>query len=150
MEWLESLRGTIVGLDTAPLIYFIEAHPRYLPLVRPFFEGVERGDFAVVTSTLTLAEVLVHPWRHGDQELIRQYSRILLHADNLSTIPVLPEIAVEAARIRATHGLKVPDAIQIATFRFGGATSFLTNDSGITAIQGLQMLCLDRLPPSNP
>ncbi|MGB6131746.1 MAG: type II toxin-antitoxin system VapC family toxin [Acidobacteriaceae bacterium] len=150
MEWLDSLRGTIVGLDTAPLIYFIEAHPRYLPLVRPFFEAVERGDLAVVTSTLTLTEVLVHPWRHRNEELIRQYSRILLHADNLRTIPVLPEIAAEAARIRAVHGLKVPDAIQIATFRFGGATSFLTNDAGMASIQGLQVLCLDRLPPSNP
>lgn len=150
MEWLDSLRGTVVGLDTAPLIYFIEAHPRYLPLVRPFFDAVDRGDIVVVTSTLTLTEVLVHPWRHGNQELIRQYSRILLHADNLRTIPVLPEIASEAARIRAVHGLKVPDAIQIATFQFARATSLLTNDTAMIAIQGLDVICLDRLLSSNP
>jgi len=24
MEWLEALRGAVVGLDTAPLIYFVE------------------------------------------------------------------------------------------------------------------------------
>jgi hypothetical protein len=28
---------------------------------------VERGEIEVVTSTLTLAEVLVHPYRHGNQ-----------------------------------------------------------------------------------
>jgi hypothetical protein len=45
MEWIERLKGTIVGLDTAPLIYFIERHPRYLPLVRPFFEAMQRVKF---------------------------------------------------------------------------------------------------------
>lgn len=47
MEWIEALRGSIVALDTAPLIYFIEEHPAYLPKIRPFFEAVERGEFRV-------------------------------------------------------------------------------------------------------
>jgi hypothetical protein len=57
MEWLKALYGTIVGLDTAPLIYFMEKDPTYIPLVHPFFEAVERGEIQVVTSTLTLTEV---------------------------------------------------------------------------------------------
>jgi len=44
MEWLETLRDTVVALDTAPLIYFIEENPAYLPIVRPFFEAVDRGS----------------------------------------------------------------------------------------------------------
>lgn len=66
MEWLRDLRGTAVGLDTAPLIYFIEKHPTYLPLLLPFFEAVDHGDIQVVTSTLTLTEVLVHPYRDAN------------------------------------------------------------------------------------
>ncbi|MGA7886456.1 MAG: PIN domain-containing protein [Acidobacteriaceae bacterium] len=147
MEWLSSLRGTAVGLDTAPLIYFIEKHPRYLPLVQPFFAAVEDGDVTAVTSTLTLTEVLVHPWRRGNQELVRQYSRILLHARNLQTIPVSPEIAAEAARIRATLNVKVPDAIQLATALSAGAASSLTNDAGIASLPSLKVFCLDRLGP---
>jgi hypothetical protein len=27
MEWVDGLRGSVVGLDTAPLIYFIEENP---------------------------------------------------------------------------------------------------------------------------
>ena len=69
MEWIEKLYGTTVGLDTAPLIYFIEKHPVYLQLVRPFFLDLELGDFEVVTSTLTLTEVLVHPYKFGNQRL---------------------------------------------------------------------------------
>jgi hypothetical protein len=30
MEWIADLLGQVVGLDTAPLIYFIEEHPTYI------------------------------------------------------------------------------------------------------------------------
>ena len=61
MEWIEALRGSVVGLDTAPLIYFIEENPTYLPVVRPFFEAVDQGEFRVVTLVLTLTEVWYIP-----------------------------------------------------------------------------------------
>ncbi|MEZ5671785.1 MAG: hypothetical protein R3E08_05150 [Thiotrichaceae bacterium] len=35
MEWLERLTYQTVALDTAPLIYFIEDHPRYSQIVIP-------------------------------------------------------------------------------------------------------------------
>lgn len=44
MGWLTAFYGTIVGLDTAPLIYFVEEHPAYLTFVDPFFEAMGRGD----------------------------------------------------------------------------------------------------------
>jgi predicted nucleic acid-binding protein len=147
MEWLNSLSGQTVGLDTAPLIYFIERHPLYLPLVEPFFEAVERGAVRVVTSTLTLTEVLVHPYRHGDHDLARQYAEILLRARNVSTFPVSPEIAAEAARLRALYGIRTPDAIQLATAQQGNAKAFLTNDEGLEKAGGLQVLVLKRLLP---
>ncbi len=86
MEWLSRLSGQTVGLDTASLIYFIERNPLYHSLVEPFFAAVERGEVQVVTSKLTLTEVLVHPYRHGNQALAREYSEILLHARNVNTI----------------------------------------------------------------
>jgi hypothetical protein len=66
MEWLIQLQGKVVGLDTAPLIYFIEQNEAYLKLVRPFFQAMSQGEFQVVTSVLTLTEVLVHPLRSVD------------------------------------------------------------------------------------
>ena len=54
MEWLVQLQGQIVGLDTAPLIYFIEENPNYLDVTDAFFEAMFRGDFSVVTSVLTI------------------------------------------------------------------------------------------------
>ena len=142
MGWLEKLYGTTVGLDTAPLIYFVEEHPVYLRILDPFFEAMGRGDIRVVTSTITLTEVLVHPYKRGDRALADQYSLMLLDTKNLETLPVSPEIAAEAARIRAMRGAKTPDAIQLATALTGKATTFLTNDAGIATIPGLQLLGL--------
>jgi predicted nucleic acid-binding protein len=142
VEWLKPLHGQVVGLDTAPLIYFIEKHQTYLPLVRPFFEAVERGDMQVVTSTLTLTEVLIHPLRQGNQDLAREYSRILLNATNLTMLSVSPSVAAEAARIRADSGIRTPDAIQLATARQANANFFLTNDEALAGISGLQVVVL--------
>jgi hypothetical protein len=83
MEWLMQLQGQVVGLDTAPLIYLIEQNQVYLGLVRAFFGALSRGEFQVVTSTLTLTEVLVHPLRSGNVELAGQYRDILLDQENL-------------------------------------------------------------------
>jgi len=150
MEWLTALGGTIVGLDTAPLIYLIEENPIFLPFVRPFFEAVDRGEFRVVTSTLTLTEVLVHPMRHGDHELADQYRRILLHANQVTTAPVSEMIADEAAQLRARHGLRTPDAIQLATAIRAGASSFLTNDIRLPSLPSLKMLVLNQLIATRP
>jgi hypothetical protein len=42
MEWLEQLQGQIVGLDSTPLIYFIEQNPTYLEMMRLFFRALNQ------------------------------------------------------------------------------------------------------------
>jgi predicted nucleic acid-binding protein len=61
-------RGRI-GVDTAIFIYLIEEDPRFLPLVEPIFEDVAEGRREIVTSALTLLEVLVVPYRAGNAGL---------------------------------------------------------------------------------
>jgi predicted nucleic acid-binding protein len=150
MEWIKALAGKIVGLDTDPLIYLIEENLTFLPFVRPFFEAVDRGEFRVVTWIVTLTEVLVHPMRRGDQKLADQYRRILLHSSHVTAEPVSEIIADEAARLRARHGLRTPDAIQLATAIRSGASSFLTNDSRLPSLAPLNMLVLNQLIAKAP
>jgi predicted nucleic acid-binding protein len=114
-------------------------------LVDPFFEAMESGDFQVVTSTLTLTEVLVHPYKYGNRTLAHLYSNILLDSSNLITLPVSEEIATKAAQLRASHGLKSPDSIQLATAQMAGATAFLTNDDHFEALPGMEIISLDEL-----
>jgi len=145
MGWVTELKGKTVGLDTAPLIYLIEQHPRYVDVVRPFFQAVDRGECRVVTSTITLVEVLVHPLRHGDEALAQQYNDILLSSPHVRTLPVTFSTAQGAAELRAIHNLKTPDAIQLATALRHGADAFLTGDRDFSGIRGLHILNLHDL-----
>lgn len=151
MEWVNALRGKVVGLDTTPFIYFIEENPAYLPIVLPFFAAVDRGEFIIVTSMVTLLEVLVHPFRHGNTQLAQRYRDVFLNAKGLTTVPLSQDIAEEAARLRARHNLRTPDAIQMATAIYNGASFFLTNDVRLPSLPNLQVLIADNLAPSpNP
>jgi predicted nucleic acid-binding protein len=142
MGWVEDIQGQAVGVDTSPFIFSIEAHPKYLAVLRPFFQAVNRGECSVVTSTVTLLEVLVHPIRHGDEALAHPYNDILLSSPNISTIPLTPATAQAAAELRATHNLSTPDAIQLATALDLRAAAFLTNDRDFPDVDGIQILKL--------
>jgi predicted nucleic acid-binding protein len=145
VEWINNLYGHVVGLDTAPLIYFIEGHPRYLQTVTPFFETLSQGEFRVVTSVITLLEVLIHPFRQGNAELAQQYRDILFNAEGLTTVTLSEQIAEQAAQLRAQHNLRTPDAIEIATATHLNASYFLTNDTHLPDSLELKILVLDQL-----
>jgi len=149
MEWVEALEGQLIALDTAPLIYFIEEHPTYLPILDSFFEKLDKGSIRVVTSVITLSEVLVKPLRDGDTELAQQYRDILLNAEGLTTVEVSVAIAEKAAQLRSQYSLRTPDAIQIATALQSGATALITNDIRWPVLPNLQMLILDKLIAPN-
>ncbi|MCR4289401.1 MAG: PIN domain-containing protein [Candidatus Scalindua sp.] len=144
MEWLTKLQGKIVGLDTAPLIYFIEEHTAYLDTLKEFFESVDKDKVSVVTSTITLTEVLVHPLRSQNVDLAAEYRDILLNS-NITTLDISSEIAEYGALLRSQYNLRTPDALQIATAIKSGADFLLTNDTKLPKIPSIDYLVLDTL-----
>ena len=52
---------TRLFLDSAPVIYAVEKHPRYVDIVRPALRRIEEGSLLAVTSPITLAECLIAP-----------------------------------------------------------------------------------------
>ncbi|MBI3607173.1 MAG: PIN domain-containing protein [Nitrospirae bacterium] len=66
-------------------------------------------------STLSLLEVLVQPYRRGKEELVNQFYGLLTTYPGLTWVTLSTEIADIAARLRAHHRLKTPDAIVLAT-----------------------------------
>jgi predicted nucleic acid-binding protein len=145
LGWIDDLQDEVVGLDTAPLIYLIEENPAYLRDVRAFFEALSEGRFLGVTSMVTLIEVLVHPYRQNNPELAAKYRQILLGASGLEVLPLSAGIAESAAKLRAAHNLRTPDAVQMATALDQKARFFLTNDSRLPSLPDLQVLLLDDL-----
>lgn len=110
---LEALAGvTRVGIDTSPFIYLIEAHPLYLSLVAPLFQHVDAGEIFAVTSTITVAEVMVMPLRLQRNDLHEQYLNLLLNSQNLEIVNIDVQVAQVAAQLRAQFGVRLPDAMQ--------------------------------------
>jgi len=145
MGWVDALRGKTVGLDTAPLIFYIEDHPVFADRLEPFFRLVEAGEIQLVTSTVTLLEVLVMPLKRGDERLAHDYNDFLVSSPNVTTLPVSPAIAQTAAELRATTKLKTPDAIHLATALQHQAAAFLTNDRDFGDTGSLKILRLGDL-----
>jgi predicted nucleic acid-binding protein len=145
MGWVDSLRGKVIGIDTAPLIYYIEEHPTYLETLDPFFDSIARGEIFAVTSILSLLETLVIPIRKSDALLTQKYHEILLDTEGLLTVELSQVVAEEAAKLRAFHSIHTPDSIQMATAIIENASFFLTNDKGLPSLPNLKILVVDEL-----
>ena len=143
MGLADELRGMRVCLDTSPIIYFIEKHSKYLSILRPVFLEIDAGNTEAITSTITLLEVLVHPFRTGNESLGQKYRDILLYSEGLTTFEILHEVSEVASKIRAKYSIKTPDAIQIAVGILYGANRFLTNDPNLKKVSEIQVLIVD-------
>lgn len=126
-----------VALDTPVFIYFIEEHERYLPIVEPIFEAIDRGSLEAVTSGLTLMETLVLPYRHGDRQLAERYEALLSRSRGLRLLELTTPLLRTAAELRATLEVKTPDAIQLAASLHGGCSALVTNDRRLPGVPGL-------------
>ena len=133
-----------VFIDTAPLIYFIEAHPVYGPLMKQLVGVLSTGRITASSSVITLAEVLPGPLRAGNEKLARMFTQFLKHAKNLTLAPITAEIAKSAGRLRAKYpNLKAFDAMQIAAALDTRAGLFLTNDKKIRQIKEIPVLVME-------
>ena len=88
MGLVDELRGLRICIDTAPFIYFIEKNLKYLGLLRPFFAEINAGKIDALTSTITLLEVLVLPFKTKNESLAEKYRDILLYAEGLTTFEI--------------------------------------------------------------
>ncbi len=132
----------LIYADAQITIYSADGHPLYAPVCRPLWEP---GATTVVTSELTLLEVLVGPLRHDDAALARRREN-LWHQPNTRMLPVTREVLREAARLRALHtGLRSPDAIHAATALLHGCMLFVTNDLGFRRVSELPLVVLDEV-----
>lgn len=134
-----------VALDTSIFIYHLEENPAYAELASDVFNWIERPNHSAMTSTITMTELLVHPYRTGDEDLVNRYFGLLSTFPHLAWIAPDLAIADLAAQLRARHNLRTPDALQVATAIRGGAEAVLTNDEGWMRIEEIEVGVLERL-----
>lgn len=137
-------KAKVIGLDTSIFIYFLENNPRYGPLAKITINGIEKGKWQGITSTITLMEITVRPWQLGNESAAREYEAVLVHFPNLSVVDVDRNVARLAAQLRAKYNVSPPDALQMAASLNFGAKAFLTNDKRLSKIgEIIDILVLD-------
>jgi predicted nucleic acid-binding protein len=134
-----------IALDTSIFIYQLQANPRYLRLTDHLFLWIEQPRSKAITSTITMTELLVQPYRDSDDQRVDAFYALLSKYPNLDWVAPSLEIADVAARIRALHRLKTRDALQAATAVDANVTGLVTNDPVFERVDNFETLVLDRV-----
>ncbi|MBA3559604.1 MAG: type II toxin-antitoxin system VapC family toxin [Gemmatimonadaceae bacterium] len=137
---IDALGPGPVAVDTAVFIYLIEEHPAYLPVVEPLFDEVAAGMREIVTSAVTLLEVLVVPFRTGEVALAGLYEALLTRSRGLRLVEIDRGQLRAAAQLRAHYDLRTPDALQLAAALSSRCSAFVTNDRRLPPLPGLPIM----------
>ncbi|MBM3648225.1 MAG: type II toxin-antitoxin system VapC family toxin [Alphaproteobacteria bacterium] len=129
--------GTLVLLDSAPVICFLEGHPKLGPYFAPLFEAHAAGRLRFAITTITVAEVLTGPLGMGDDVVVRRYRAIF---DSWQFVDLDVEIAESAARLRASLNLKLADAVQAASALAINAAALVTYGRDFSRVRSLRVI----------
>jgi len=99
----------------------------------------------VLSSELVLLETLVKPLKEANTVLETIFRQLLLASKDVQLIPISLSILEKAAHLRATTGLKSPDAIHAATALSSGSTVFVTNEKSFKRVPGLTVVVLSEV-----
>jgi len=138
--------------DTNLFIYLFEDYGALSKAVAQLrSKMLDRGD-QLLTSTLTLGEILVKPTERNDAELCRKYERAMIAAATMIPFDVKAAKVYAALRSKsqsAKRSLKAPDAIQLSCAANANTDLFVTNDERLQGQQviGIQFIVpLERVP----
>jgi len=133
--------------DTNLFIYFLEGNNQLSVDTRRLRKSMlARGD-QLLTSALTLGEVLVKPLERGDRVLTAKYEDAITKTASL--LPFDAKAAWKYAEIRLDRSLRAPDAVQLACAASATIDLFVTNDRRLQGkrVNGIQFIvALDQVP----
>lgn len=133
--------------DTNLFIYLFEGYGSLSKRVLALRQSMlTRGD-QLLTSTLTMGEILVKPMERADAALSKKYEETLEATSLL--IPFDMKAAKIYAELRIDRWLGAPDAIQLACAAAAGVDLFITNDTRLQTkqITGIHFIVsLERTP----
>jgi predicted nucleic acid-binding protein len=132
--------GALVAFDANAVIYYVEEHDVFFPILAPVFAMIPAGRLQAHVATITFMEVLVAPLRYSQEQLANRYREILTDTLGWTLRPLTQRTAERAASIRAATNLRTPDAIVAATALESGCSHLMTNDPAFRRVEGLQVL----------
>lgn len=116
--------------DTNLFIYLLDSHSQYRHPVSELRKKMLAAGVGLVTSTMTLGEVMTGPRRANQESLALQYRSAITQAATI--VPLDEKAADHYSQIRGIHRkIKQPDAIQLACAAAHGVELFVTNDEDL-------------------
>ena len=128
----------VVLVDSAPIIYVLEGHPKLSPRFMPIFAAHDTGRLHFAVTTITVTEVLTGPLLEDNLSLADQYRSLFT---SWKPVPLDLNIAESAARLRASLRLKLADAVQAASALAIGAAALVTHDRDFSRLNSIRIIC---------
>lgn len=133
-----------ISFDTNVFIAVFAQEPLGAKVV-PIIDAVgNKETHEIRTSVLAFSECSVRPYREANWNALDQV-KLMFQMPNLTAYPIDEAIAEEAAKLRATYNVKMPDALITATAIVMGADVLLTNDHKFSTIKEIPVVRLDEL-----
>lgn len=127
--------------DSMLFVYWLEDNPQFARRVAAIHARMQERNDELITSAVTLGEVLAGVYRKGPSSRVDDVRRTLLSI--LSTVvPFTVDTADHYARIRGSTRITSPDAIHLACAASAKTDLFLTNDKNLVGkvIPGIQFI----------
>jgi len=136
-----------VFFDTNVFVYLFEDYEPFSSMVDAVWRRMVRRSDKLVTSAMTLGELLVKPSKLGQASLVEQYDHAI--RTRAQVISFDPQVAWRYASLRSTHNIRNADAIQLACAAHFGVDLFITNNKHLHKLDvpGIGFIApLDKVP----
>jgi predicted nucleic acid-binding protein len=143
MGFVTDLSRQRIYLDSNIFLYALNETAPYATVAGEVFDAMDGGKLTGVTSELTLAEILVTPFRNGNSDQEQLCRAILQRGLGFEMLPISRSVLETVARLRAAMpALRTPDGIHAATAQLSNCDALLTNDRRLKGLPGIRVLLL--------
>src|SRR5215475_16220054 len=127
--------------DSMLFIYWLDDDPHFAKRVASIHARMNERNDELITSAVTLGEVLAGAYRKGPTSRVDEVRGALLSLLS-EVIPFTADTADHYARIRGSMKIASPDAIHLACAAAARTDLFLTNDKNLVGmiIPGIQFI----------
>lgn len=148
LSWPLSATGdgpeVIAFLDASALIYLLDGEPAWASAVKGELLSVAEGqlNLPIALSRLSVLECRVGPLKRGDQASLNRFDTFFGQPD-LQWVELSAAVVERATTLRATYGLRTPDALQAACcLQLGSEAVMVSGNADFCRVPGLQLRLL--------
>jgi predicted nucleic acid-binding protein len=131
--------------DANSVVYFIEANPQFQEKIFELWRGLIVQNANFVTSETCVAECLYGAFKRQSQVLEKSYERLFFEERAFDIHPVDLETVIDSARLGASLGLRLLDAVHFRTAAATQCDIFVTNDRRFRSSHGLRIVQIGEL-----